>query len=137
MSEVKHEDREIVAVTHLDELPITASTIQSVDFAQKYEYLNLLIQKLNEVKKNVDGAIKEVVKDNFLATGKSSISSEGYRYSYIQASTRESLDTKKVKAEFPEVYKQCLCISPTSDSVRTTRLIKDEEVVESDVIEVE
>lgn len=135
--EDKREEREIVAVTHLDELPITASTIQSLDFAQKYEYLNLLIQKLNEVKKNVDSTIKEIVKDNYLSTGKSSLSSEGYKYTYVQGSTRETLDTKKIKAEYPEVYKNCLRITPTSDSVHTTRLIKDEEVVESDVIEVE
>lgn len=132
-TEVKDGEGELLALTKLGDVPLTPALIASNDFAVKYEYLTLVLQKLGEVKKNIDGTIKDIVKDNYLSTGKNSVASEGYRYTYVPEGTREALDVKAIKKEEPELYRKYIKISTTSDSLRVTRIVpKDETVVDDE-----
>lgn len=119
---------EVMSSTNpLAEVKITSDIIKTDDFNKKYEYLAELVKYLNDVKKDVDTKIKELVKEHYVETGENSVGSESYRYTYVPMTTRESLDTKLLKKEAPDIYKQYVKITNVADSLRTYKLKKDEE----------
>lgn len=123
---------QLALVNTLEGVVVTKELVASADFSQKYEYLLGLISYLDSIKKAVDSGVKEIVKDNYFETGESSVVSEGFRFTYVPATTREGVDTKKLKTENPELYKQYVKISNVNESFRVTALKKSSytEVIE-------
>lgn len=109
---------------------ITPAVISSPEFAGKYEQLLMTLTQLEDLKKNVDEAIKLVMKDKYLATGDTRITSGSINYVYVPESTRERLDTKGIKRDLPEVYKDYVTVSQISDHVRVSKTSKSPEGVE-------
>ena len=109
---------------------ITPAVISSPEFAGKYEQLLMTLAQLEDLKKNVNEAIKLAMKDKYLATGDTRLTSGDINYVYVPESTRESLDTKRIKRELPEVYKDYVKISQISDHVRVSKASKTPKGVE-------
>lgn len=123
---MENNTQQLALINQLATVPLTADIIQSADFSEKYKYLVTLTQYLSDIKRNVDEAIKDIVKENYLETGDSSTCSGGFRYTYVPPTTREVFNTKEFKQDHPELFKEYTKISNVSDSVRVTRVITDE-----------
>ena len=113
----------------LETRSLTPEIIATQDFSQQYERLSILIKQLDDIKKRVDSEIKEIVQEHFLLTGNQSLVTDGYKYTYIPESIRESVDIKKLKQENPELYKKYVKISNVSGSMRATKLAPEKEVI--------
>lgn len=111
----------------LDGVKITADIVKTKDFQTNYTSLVNLIEYLNSIKKSVDSGVKELVKNNYTETGDSSITTDSYNFTYVPESTRQTIDSKKFKEEHPELYVKYTTTNRVSDSIRITKVKKDEE----------
>ncbi|MBO7691915.1 MAG: hypothetical protein J6T10_04685 [Methanobrevibacter sp.] len=111
----------------LDGVKITADIVKTKDFQTNYTSLVNLIDYLNSIKKSVDSGVKELVKNNYTETGDSSITTDDYNFTYVPESTRQTIDSKKFKQEHPELYVKYTTTNRVSDSIRITKVKKDEE----------
>lgn len=73
------------------------------------------IKKLTEIKENYKQALIKEIEDRGLL--KCNISNELFTLTYKGASTRESLDSKSLKADMPEIYNEYVKISNVSSSI--------------------
>lgn len=92
------------------------------DFSENYEILNNTIELCNQLKALIDGNIKAQAEENYLATGESSISSSKYKFVYVPGSTRETFNSKALKAEDPETYKRYVKVGSVAPSLRTYKI---------------
>ena len=122
MSKVEDNKNQIALVGELDGVVISKELIQTEDFSKKYEYLLGLIDYLDNIKKSVNEEIKNIIKDDYLESGEPSVKTTGYRFTYTPETTRESLDTKKLKEEEPELYKKYVKISKVSESIKAVKV---------------
>lgn len=109
------------SINQLATVQLTNELVASEDFVNNYTNLIAASKYLEDLKKNIDNSIKELVKEQYFETGEASIESNGYKYTYIPETVRESLDSKALKAADPELYKQYVKVSNVSDSLRITK----------------
>lgn len=109
------------SINQLAEITVTKELLTSDDFVDSYTNLISVSKYLEDLKKNLDNNIKEILKAQYFETGDSSIESNGYKYTYIPETVRESFDSKTLKSADPELYKQYVKISNVSDSMRVTK----------------
>ena len=76
-----------------------------------------LLRTLDELKKQ-ETKIKADLIDEMKKRGLVKIDTEKLTITYIEETTRESLDTKKLKEENPDVYDEYCRISPVKESIR-------------------
>lgn len=118
--------KQLALVNELSGVVITKDLVASDDFSKKYEYLLALIKYLDEVKSSVDDGLKTIAKDNYFTTGEPSIVSTGFRYTYIPETTRETFDSKALKADNPSIYKEYVKVSHVKETFRVIKLEKKE-----------
>lgn len=118
---------ELALIKELSTLVINKGTIATTDFTSKYDLLTRYIDELTKIKEAVDVNIKAAVLDNYLKTGESTVDSGEYKFTYVPESTRERLDTKALKTEHPDLYKEYVKISNVSASLRITKAKKTDE----------
>ena len=106
----------------LDPAAITPETIKTEEFAISYNYLVSLLQYANDLKHNVDEAIKAAARDHYLETGDNTLFSPEYRYTYVPGTTRESFNVQQFKVDDPMTYRKYVKVSQVNDSLRATKL---------------
>ena len=109
------------SINKLLDVKISNELVTSEEFVNGYTNLIAVSKYLEDLKKNLDAGIKDFLKTQYLETGDATIESNGYKYTYIPETVRESLDTKNLKANDPELYKKYVKISNVSDSLRVTK----------------
>lgn len=109
----------------LEGIELTPAVIASDDFAAKYAAMVEYMDKLKELKDNVDSVVKGLVKDNYMATGESTIACSTYKFTYIPETTRETFDSKALKSDDPELYKKYVKVSSVKESMRVVKAKKD------------
>lgn len=68
--------------------------------------------------KEAEDRLKAAILDEMENKGLLKLDSEAMTITYVAPTTRESLDTKALRADFPEVYDAYAKISPVKASVR-------------------
>ena len=76
-----------------------------------------LIKNINEMQKRAD-IIKETLLKGMEENGIYKIETDDILITYVAPTTRESFDSKTLRAEMPEVYDAYIKISPVAASVR-------------------
>ncbi len=114
------------SIVSLSETEISKEILASEDFTDSYSNLVALTKYLEDLKKNIDNSIKDCLKDQYFESGEASMEANGMRYTYVPETSRETFNTKDFKAENPELYKKYVKVSPVSESLRTTRINKEQ-----------
>lgn len=87
--------------------------IIDLDYAEEYAKV-LKLQKALELKtKEVNQRVKEIMEENGIDT----LSTNGLVYSYRKATTRTTLDSKKLKEDMPDIYEEYSKTSSVASSV--------------------
>lgn len=79
------------------------------------------LKKLNKLKMEMDileQKVREGLQSAMKERGIKKFGNEILNATFIEATTRKSLDTKKIKEEFPEIYRNCLKEVQVKESVR-------------------
>lgn len=76
-----------------------------------------ILKQLDELKKQ-EAIIKEDLMEEMKKRGLVKIDTTKLTITYVDATTRESFDSKKLKEEKPEIYDEYCRISPVKDSIR-------------------
>ena len=109
------------SINKLLDVKISNELVTSEEFVNGYTNLIAVSKYLEDLKKNLDASIKEFLKEQYFETGDASVESNGYKYTYIPETVRETLDTKTLKANDPELYKKYVKVSNVADSMRVTK----------------
>lgn len=93
--------------------------VENENFIVNEEYVEKYKQflSLKEYIELADKEIKQSAKDFMEATGKPNITAGGLIFEYRKATTRTSLDNKKLKEELPDIYEEYSKTSPVASSV--------------------
>jgi predicted phage-related endonuclease len=76
-----------------------------------------ILKQLDELKKQ-EAIIKEDLMEEMKKRGLVKIDTTKLTITYVDATTRESFDSKKLREEKPEIYDEYCRISPVKDSIR-------------------
>ena len=108
------------SLTALANAEVTKALVESSDFGAQYAALKEAIDTLTALKKELDGKVGEVIAPMYAEDGTTTISNDKYNFTYCAPTTSLTVDTAKLKKDFPEVYKQCVKTSSRSASLRVT-----------------
>jgi len=126
---VEKENHDVVVVEEVDTKSLaevdveqcTLDVLSSVEFGSKYAKLLDAIDKLTELKNKVNSKAKELLKEQYLASGETKVENELFNMTYIAEGFRESFDVAKFKREHPELFEKYIKISKVNDSIRITK----------------
>lgn len=93
--------------------------IENDNFIVDESYVNDY-KKFLELKERIelaDKEIRQIAKDFMEAKGKTNIIAGGLYFEYRKATSRTSLDSKKLKEELPDIYEEYSKTSPVVSSV--------------------
>ena len=110
----------IETVSSLANIEITKDLVESSNFGVDYAMLKETIDILTALKKSIDNKVGEVIAPIYAEDGTATISNDKLSFTYCAPTTSLTVDTSKLKKEFPEVYKQCVKTSSRSASIRVT-----------------
>lgn len=102
--------------TSLDDF---AAGIIPEQFAKDYKKM----KKLQDELKKTEDEIKRKLIDMFESIPEreqNSVSRDGLKFTYVGPSIRNTVDTKKLQEEYPEIYKKLLKPSNVKSQIRTT-----------------
>ena len=99
-----------------DELITVSNGVALLD-AQTAAKIANFERKMKEIKEAED-ALKAAILEEMESKGILSIKTEEMTISYIAESERESLDSKKLKEEKPDLYDEYVKFSPVKSSIR-------------------
>ena len=114
---------ELITIEQLNKLSteeLTQALVESADFGEKYAALKEMIDTLAAIKKAIDAKVGELIVPLYNADGTSTISNAKYNFTYVAPTTSLTVDSAKLKKEFPDVYKQCVKTQNRSASLRVT-----------------
>lgn len=86
----------------------------NVDVAQKIADFE---RKVNEIK-DAEDKLKEAIKAEMAEKNIIKLETNDLLVTYVAPTTRESLDSKTLKAELPDIYDSYVKISNVKDSIR-------------------
>lgn len=95
--------------------------ISSDDFTDSYLKLLDFSKEMTDFKKTVDNKLKEILEQEYIATGNQSLENTECKITFIPGGMRETFNVTKFREEHPDLYEQYLEISNTSPSLRTTK----------------
>ena len=104
----------------LADIPVTRELIESSDFGTQYAALKEAIDALTAAKKSIDSKVSDIIAPLYAEDGTTTISNDKYNFTYCAATTSLTVDSAKLKKEFPDIYKQCVKTSPRAASLRAT-----------------
>ena len=99
-----------------DELVTVSQGVALLD-AQTAVRIAEFERKMKEIKEAED-ALKAAILEEMEDKGIKSIKTDDMTISYIAPSDRETLDTKRLKAELPDIYDDFVKIAPVKSSIR-------------------
>ena len=79
----------------------------------------VLKEQLDELNKQEE-ELKTTILDNMKENDMKTFENEEIRITYIAPTTRTSIDSSKLKKEFPEIAEQCTKVSPIEESWKIT-----------------
>lgn len=88
------------------------------DFVEKYKALKKAQDELNEIEENVKKKLLEMF-ESIPDLESNTVTIDGLKFTYVGPSKRKSVDTKKLKEEYPEIYKKLIKESDVASSIRT------------------
>lgn len=104
----------------LENVEVTQALIESNDFADQYLALKAAIDYLTNVKKNLDSKISSVISPLYEADGTTTVCNDKLNFTYCAATTSLTVDSAKLKKDFPDIYKQCVKTQQRNASLRVT-----------------
>lgn len=113
----------LITIDKLDALAkteITKDLVETSDFGHQYALLKEAIDYLTGLKKEIDSHVGEVIAPLYMEDGTTTISNDKYSFTYCAPTTSLTVDTAKLKKEFPDVYKQCVKTTSRNASLRVT-----------------
>lgn len=121
---MEHDEKllnELTVIENLDKEPLRGiATISTEDFGTKYLILIEMIKRCSSLKETLDKEIKEIMGKKYIESGDTKIVAGKCQYTYIPETEKVSVDTAKLKKEFPDIYKQCIKRSKASAALRST-----------------
>lgn len=118
----------------LDDIVITKETLESPEFAETYSKMSDLMALLKLINDKVTSDSKQVVKDNFMETGESSMKVGDYTFTYCSEYTRENFDKKKfIDANGEDAYNKYIKLTKVKESIKIS---KDKPKADPNLIEV-
>ncbi len=108
-------------VNTLSTVEVTRELIESGKLTPAYEQLKAAIDELSNLKKVLDGKIRDTITPLYENDGTTTLTDDVYNYTLVAATTSLTVDTAKLKKEFPDVYKQCVKTSQRAASLRVTK----------------
>ena len=91
--------------------------VVSDEFAKRIKKLAEFQITLQEMK-NEEEEVKEIFRDAMEKFNVKSIELAGVRITRIDPTTRTTVDSKRLKAEYPEVYNDCTKVSNVKGSIK-------------------
>ena len=107
-------------ILSLKDSELTKEVVESEDFAAKYGDLKEIIAILSDVKKTLEDKVKDVIEPMYAMDGTNSIVNKKYNFSYVAPTVRVTVDSAKLKKDFPDVYKECIKTSSVAATMRVT-----------------
>ena len=99
--------------------------ISSADFINFYSKLVEIKDKATKVKEKIDSKVKSVLQEEYQETGNQAVDTEFGRIIFVPESVKVSLDSTKLKEEYPDVYTSCCKVSQIAPSIRDTKKKKE------------
>ena len=115
------EEKEIKSLIVKDSFELSQLTLDTASqpaFQSSYYQLLDTLNYLTDLKKEVDNILKKALEGQYLANGQTSLKGDKVRFTYVSSTVRESLDTKKLKEEMPDIYEKYKKVSEVKDSIR-------------------
>lgn len=115
------EEKEIKSLIVKDSFELSQLTLDTASrpaFQGSYYQLLDMLNYLIDLKKEVDNVLKKALEEQYLANGQTSLKGDKVRFTYVSSTVRESLDTKKLKEEMPDIYEKYKKVSEVKDSIR-------------------
>lgn len=100
-------------------LTSVAKDLMPKDFVKKYKQM----KKLEAEIKTMEDAFKEQliqVFESIPCIETNTVALDGLKFTYVSSSTRNTVDSKKLQEEYPEIYKKVLKTSNVKSSIRTS-----------------
>ena len=105
---MEHDEKllnELTVIENLDKEPLRGiATISTEDFGTKYLILIEMIKRCSSLKETLDKEIKEIMGKKYIESGDTKIVAGKCQYTYIPETEKVSVDTAKLKKEFPDIY---------------------------------
>lgn len=100
-------------------LTSVAKDLMPKDFVKKYKQMKKLEAEIKQM--------EDTFKENLIQMFESipcietnTIALDGLKFTYVSPSTRTTVDSKKLKEEYPEIYKKVIKTSDVKSSIRTS-----------------
>ena len=107
-------------VSALANVEVTKELVESANFSEDYLALKAAIKMLSDLKSDLDSKISSVIVPMYENDGTTTVSSEKLNFTYCAPTTSLTVDSAKLKKDFPDVYKQCVKTQNRNASLRVT-----------------
>lgn len=99
----------------------TFELISSPEFEAEYSRMLHAIDTINDIKKQVDSKVKELMKERYLVDGQNKIEGEIFSMTLIPENYRETFDVSSFKKAHPDLFEKFKKMTKVSDSLRINR----------------
>lgn len=100
-------------------LTSVAQDIVPKTFAKKFKQLKKAQEELEAIENEIKEKLK-VMFESITDLQTNSVVVDGIKFTYVKATKRKSVDTKKLQEEYPEIYKKMLKETDVKSSIRTS-----------------
>lgn len=101
---------------------ITLDVLSKDSFIYAYDKLISSIEVLTALQKQVNEKAKEVIKEEYLKSGKTTVATDKFRFTYVPESYPKRFSASDFKEANEEEYNKYVKESVTSESLRITRV---------------
>ena len=89
-------------------------------FAKEYKKMKKLQEQITRTENIIKSKLIEMFESTSITTDKKYVAVDGLRFTYVGPSKRDTIDSKKLKEEYPEIYKKVIKHSNVKSQIRTT-----------------
>lgn len=100
-------------------LTSVAKDLMPKDFVKKYKQMKKLQAELDEMESNFKQNLIQMF-ESIPELETNSVALDGLKFTYTSAYTKTSVDSKKLKEEYPEIYAKVTKTSNVKSSIKTT-----------------
>lgn len=113
-------------IAALENVSFTTEMLQDPGFADAYDKMSALVKAWGKFEEIIKNKSKDALEANYMETGVQTITNGKFSLTYKPETTRESIDSVRLKKEKPEIYREFIKVSPVKSSV-TIKSIKEKE----------
>lgn len=113
-------------LNELTDINITKELLVSPQFSAQYSQLLDMSSKIDGALKALKSKILDCLCNVYIEEGEPTVSSDDFIFTYVSATSAVTVDSAKLKKDFPDIYKQCLKTSAKSASLRITAIKKED-----------